>query len=252
MIKEKRLKNLREYILKNESASLDELVSVFNVSKNTIRRDVQELTETGNFKKIYGGVAVVKSKELVPFHDRKIQNQQEKRYIAELASKFIENGDIIFIDSGTTTIELFDFIKDKELTIVTNNIEFITLSIPYEQLNIICTGGILERKTRSFVNFNNPDFLENYNINKAFMASTGISIKNGVTNSSPLESNLKQMVVKKCKEVYLMIDDIKFDKQGLITYCSLEEIDYIITNKKPPEEFHHFFQKHNIDVIYSK
>jgi len=252
LIKEKRLKNIKEYITKNESASLDELVSIFNVSKNTIRRDVQELIETGNFKKIYGGVAVAKNKELLPFHDRKIRNQSEKRYIAQLASNFIENGDIIFIDSGTTTIELFDFIKDKELTIVTNNIEFITLCIPYEQLNIICTGGILERKTKSFGNFNNPDFLENYNINKAFMASTGISIKNGVTNSSPLESNLKQIVVKKCNEVYLMIDADKFDKQGLITYCGLDEIDFVITNKKPPEEFFHFFQQHDIDVIYGK
>ena len=75
------------------------------------RKELIKLIETGNFKKIYGGVAVVKNKELLPFHDRKIRNQSEKRYIAQLASDFIENGDIIFIDSGTKTIELFEFIK---------------------------------------------------------------------------------------------------------------------------------------------
>lgn len=249
MLKEKRIQQIQEYVLEHESASLDELVDIFNVSKNTIRRDVQELVENGEFKKVYGGITV-KQRSLESFQDRQVKNHNEKKLIGKLASKFIEDGDIIFVDSGTTTIELFEYIKEKKLTILTNNLEFTVQSIPYPNLNIISTGGILERETNSFSNFNNYELLKSYNINKCFMASTGISISNGVTNASPYETHLKQTIVKKGSEIFLLIDHNKFDKYGLMTYCQLDDIDYIITDQLPPTEYQEYFDKNEISVIY--
>src|SRR5438067_7308491 len=100
MIKEKRIKKIQEYVLEHQTVSLDELVKVFDVSKNTIRRDVQELVELGEIKKVYGGVAVNNS-TLVSFTDRKTRNQKQKELIAKSAAGYVEDGDVIFIDSGT-------------------------------------------------------------------------------------------------------------------------------------------------------
>src|SRR5690348_9288884 len=119
MIKEKRIKKIQDYVNEHQSASLDELVEVFDVSKNTIRRDVQELVDRGDLKKVYGGVSVA-HKKLESFQDRQVRNQQQKVLISEKASSFVEDGDFIFIDSGTTTIEMFNYLKDKNLTIFTN------------------------------------------------------------------------------------------------------------------------------------
>jgi DeoR family myo-inositol catabolism operon transcriptional repressor len=250
MFKEKRILKIQEYVIQHQSVSLDELVSVFDVSKNTIRRDVQELVDRGELKKVYGGVSV-NHKQLESIQDRKGRNQEQKSSIVKKAAGFIEDGDIIFIDSGTTTIEMIDYIKDRNVTIFTNSIELIVRALPYENLNMISIGGLLDRKTDSFGSTRYMNLLCNYNINKAFMASTGISLTNGVTNASPLESELKKTIVSRSLEVYLLVDRDKFDKYGLMTYCSLDEIDCLVTDSIPNDIYQEYARKHSIQLVIS-
>lgn len=248
-MKLKRIQKIEEYVLDNNTVSLDKLANVFNVSKNTIRRDINELVEKGTIKKVYGGVSI-NSNPLVPFDERQIKNIYSKSLIAERASKFINDGDIIFVDSGTTTLKLADFLKDKHnITIITNNLNFINKCIKYNNLNIISTGGSLVRKTNSFVGIDSITLLKKYNINKAFMASTGISLTNGITNASPQESEIKKIVVAKSNLVYLLMDCSKFGISSLMTYCSLEDIDYLITDKIPKKEYVEFIKKSNVKLI---
>ncbi|MBT2657339.1 DeoR/GlpR transcriptional regulator [Bacillus sp. ISL-18] len=251
MIKEKRIKKIHDYVIKQKSASLDELVSVFDVSKNTIRRDIQTLVERGDLKKVYGGVSVI-HKKLESIQDRKARNQIQKASIVEKASSYVDDGDVVFIDSGTTTIEMIEYIKDKSLTIFTNSIELIIRALPFTNLTVISTGGLLDRKTDSFGSPLYIDLLSNYNIKKAFMASTGISLSNGVTNASPLESELKKAIVKRSSEVFLLVDHDKFDKYGLMTYCNLDEIDYLVTNKSPNTTYREYAKKNSIRLVISK
>ena len=251
MIKTERIEQIQDYIFQQQTVSLDELVEVFEVSKNTIRRDIQQLVERGKIKKVYGGVAVNHA-TLKSFNERQTKNQVEKISIAKAAADFIQDGDIIYVDSGTTTLEMVEFIKDKQVTIITNNLDFIFNSFPYENLNVISTGGVFDRKTKSFVSLKNMDLLKSYNINKAFMASTGITLENGVTHSSPHESEIKQAVVQKSAEIYLLIDHFKFGRYALMTYCDLENVDCIITNKPPGEEYQQFTKKHGIQLVISE
>jgi len=254
MIKDIRMNKIQEYITIHKSVSLDELMHVFKVSKNTIRRDVQELVDTGNFKKVYGGVTINDEKRtrLESFHDRQVRNQSKKEMIGKTAATYIKDNDIIFVDSGTTTIELIHYINDKHITVITNNLDFIVRALPYENLTIITAGGTLERKTNSFGILKYMDILNAYNINKAFMASTGISLSNGVTNASPLESELKSAIVNRSSDVFLLIDHDKFDQYGLITYCQLNQSDYIITDKMPNDKYQDYAKKHDIQLIITE
>jgi DeoR family transcriptional regulator, myo-inositol catabolism operon repressor len=255
MIKDKRINKIEEYIKEHKSVSLDELMEVFKVSKNTIRRDVQELVERDEFKKVYGGVAVKdedQTAKLEPFQDRQVRHQKEKKIIAKAAAQFINDGDIIFIDSGTTTIELIEYLKEKNVTVLTNNLDFILRALPFENLSIISTGGLLERKTNSFGSIKYIDFLNAYNIKKAFMASTGVSLTNGVTNASPLESELKTAVVNRSIESYLLIDHNKFDKYGLMTYCTLDNIDYLITDQMPSQTYKEYIEANDIKLVLAE
>lgn len=250
MIKSQRINQIKEYVFEHESVSLEELVEQFGVSMNTIRRDVKDLVDSGMLRKVYGGVSVNHS-TLVVFDERKDRNLTKKQEIGRLAAQFVEDGDVIFVDSGTTTLELLPFISQKQLTVVTNNFDFIHQAKPYAGLTIFSTGGMFERKTDSFVGFQSIELLKKYNINKAFVASTGISLTNGVTNSSPLETDLKTTVVEKSMNVFLMIDDSKFDKYALTTYCSLSDIDYLITNEVPNESYVHYARENNIRIVTS-
>ncbi|MDT8859239.1 DeoR/GlpR family DNA-binding transcription regulator [Alkalihalobacillus sp. MEB130] len=248
MLKSQRIKQISDYINQHKTVSLDDLVSVFDVSKNTIRRDVQELVESGEYKKVYGGVSVNRTR-LEPFHDRKTRNLHQKQLIAKKAASYIIDGDVIFIDSGTTTLELIEFIKTLELTIITNNLDFIIQTLPFENLNVISTGGVLERKTKSFASLTKQDILKSHNINKAFMASAGVTIKNGVTNSSPLETDLKRTVVERSSEVFLLVDHNKFDQHAVMTYCDLQEIDVLITDSVPTNHYIQHAQQNNIQLV---
>jgi DeoR family transcriptional regulator, myo-inositol catabolism operon repressor len=254
MIKDKRINKIEEYIIEHKSASLDELMNVFEVSKNTIRRDVQELVEKGAFKKVYGGVAVIDDKraKLESFHDRQVRNQTEKEMIGKAAANYVKDGDIIFIDSGTTTIEMIESINTKQVTVITNNLDFIVRALPFENLNVITAGGILERKTNSFGSLKYMDIINAYNINKAFMASTGVSSSNGVTNASPLESELKASIVERSSEVFLLVDHDKFDKYGLMTYCKLDNIDYLVTDMMPSEDYQNYTKKNGIQIVLTE
>jgi len=251
MLKLQRIEQIKDYVYQHQTVSLDELVEEFGVSKNTIRRDVQQLVDAGDIKKVYGGVSVPHSHSpLEPFTERKTRNQQQKRQIAALAASYVENGDIIFIDSGTTTLEMLDFIKEKEVTIITNNLDFISGALPYENLQVISIGGILQRKTRSFSSFRNLDLFQAFNINKAFMASTGVSLDHGVTNSSPVESDIKQTMTERSSEVFLLVDHQKFGKYALMTYSKLEDIDYLVTDREPEANYQRFAEANGIEILY--
>ncbi|GAE27341.1 transcriptional repressor [Halalkalibacter wakoensis JCM 9140] len=248
MLKTQRMKQIQKYIDQHQTVSLDELVTVFGVSKNTIRRDIQELVESGDYIKVYGGVTVNRT-SLEPFQERKTKNHLQKQAIAKQAVSYLKDGDVIFIDSGTTAFEMIKYMQSLQLTIITNNLDFMIHALPYENLNIISIGGVLERKTNSFTSFTKQDLLQSHNINKAFMASAGISIQNGVTNSSPLESELKNTVVNKSSKVFLLVDSDKFDQQAIMTYCHLQEIDVLITDASPPNEYVQFSVEHNIELV---
>lgn len=251
-MKLKRIQKIEEYILDNKTVTLDQLANIFNVSKNTIRRDVSELVEKGTIKKVYGGVSV-NSNPLIPFDKRQIKNSHPKSLIAKKAAELINDGDIIFVDSGTTTVNLAYFLKDKKnITIITNNLNFINKCIKYDNINIISTGGSLVRNTNSFVGIDTLNLLKKYNINKAFMASTGISLTNGVTNGSPQEAEIKKLVISKSNLVYVLIDYSKFGTSSLMTYCSIGDIDYLITDKVPPEEYIEFINKNDVNLIIAQ
>mgnify|MGYP003611017719 FL=1 len=144
---------------------------------------------------------------------------------------------------------LIDFLKNKSITILTNNLSAIVSALPYPNLNIISLGGTLKRKTNSFVGNSTSLVLKDYNISKAFMAATGISIARGATNSSVEEYELKKLIVEKSDEIFLIVDSSKFDSISLMTYSPLENLDYIITDKTPPKKYTDFFRKNKINLL---
>ncbi|RDY28073.1 DeoR/GlpR transcriptional regulator [Romboutsia weinsteinii] len=245
-----RILDLENYIIENKTVSLDTLCEVFEVSKNTIRRDLNELVLKGSIKKVYGGVSVNDESSLVPFDERNIKNMNFKIDLGRCAAEFVNDGDIIFMDSGTTTLNMIDYMKDKHnVTILTNNLEIIVKSLNYPNLNIITLPGSLIRETNSFVGIDTISMLRKYNINKSFMASTGISIEGGITNSHPLESEIKRLAIDKSSESFLLVDSTKFDSAALVTYADIRDVNSIITNSLPSKKYVEYTKENSINLI---
>lgn len=248
-MKTKRIESIKDLTYKLGSVTLDELCKTFDVSKNTIRRDINELVKEGVVEKVYGGIKA-KDIDLLPFPQREVTNQAAKVSIGKTASQFIENGDVIFIDSGTTTSQIMSFFpKDIACTILTNSFDVIEHCTLLPHVTLFVIGSLYKHNTRSFINIQNEAAISSFNINKAFMAATGLSINNGLTNSDPLEHTIKRNICEIAEKIYVMIDSSKYDKPTLLTYCNLSKIDYFITNQTPPKKYSDYFNGQNISVI---
>ncbi|MDR1533035.1 MAG: DeoR/GlpR family DNA-binding transcription regulator [Clostridiales bacterium] len=242
-----RVKEIEKYILEHESATLDDLCQVFGISKNTIRRDVKLLADKGSVTKIYGGVAANDKNSLLSFFEERItKNAAEKERIGLAAAGFVEDQDVIFVDSGTTTFQMLPHLKEKKgVTVITNNLRALGVLLYMPSVNVIAMGGALIRKTSSFSGADTVATLQHYNITKCFMAATGVSIANGLTNSTMAEFELKKAVIQRSGQVILLADVSKFDQSSLMTYCPLAGVHRVITDRMPPESYVAFFQQNN-------
>lgn len=251
-----RIDSIIEFIYKNKNVTLDQICDDFNISKSTVRRDLSEILKDTNLKKTYGGITLKNKwgnkKYLTSFSERNIENADKKLAISKKAANIVEDNDVIFIDSGTTTFYMVDYLGNvNNLTILTNNLEVIFRAVKYKNINLISLSGTLSRETLSFVGATSISTIKNFNISKAFMATTGFSIMNGVTNSSPLESDIKRTVISKSNKIILLADSSKFNSVSLMTYCNLEDIDILITDKMPDKNISDYLYNNKISIEIS-
>ncbi len=250
-MKQNRINEMVILLNQKKSISINELCNHFNVSLNTIRRDITELCNQGIASKVYGGIVLNEEKSVIPYNMRSVSNLNEKIQLARLASKFIDSNETIYVDSGTTTVNILPYISKKHnLTIISSSLNVYNEAIRFEHLNVIATGGLLYQKTNSFIGMSVIDSINSYHINKAFMAATGVCLESGANNNSYHEAEIKKSVINRCKKIILMVDHTKIDKSASILFCPLESLYAFVTDKKPPQQYIDFFKTHNIECLY--
>lgn len=248
-----RIDELEQYILEHKSVTMDTLCEVFGISKNTVRRDLEVLLGRGTVEKVYGGVIATESTpaipELVSFHERFSKNSLEKQQIAALAASFVRERDIIYIDSGTTTINIIDHLAHlATVTVITNSIQITNKAMNYPGINLIMLPGTLKRNTASLVGSSCIEYLEDFNIVRAFMACTGVSLETGICNASTEEYSVKKAALKKSQKHYLLADSSKFGKTSLMTYGQISQFDYILTDKLPDDRFRAYCSEQGCNI----
>ncbi|HIX14582.1 MAG TPA: DeoR/GlpR family DNA-binding transcription regulator [Candidatus Hungatella pullicola] len=237
-MKEIRLREMEQYVFDHDTVSMEELSGHFDISMNTVRSDVAQLVKKGTIRKIYGGVCSNQKNGLIPFDERKTKNALFKETIGRVAAGLVKDGDIIYIDSGTTTMYMIDYMESlRGVTILTHSLNVIMRAIPCPNLNVICLPGTLERATNSVISLDSVRILEQYNIGKAFMASSGVTVNGTITNSSPLEFEIKKAAIHSSSKSYLVMDSTKFGKSALMSYAHLKDMDKVISDENMPPEF---------------
>jgi DeoR family myo-inositol catabolism operon transcriptional repressor len=245
-----RLNKMEQYITQNNTVSLTELCEVFNVSLNTVRRDILALIDKGIIEKVHGGVRTILHDELIPFPVRNDANITLKVAIGQKAAELVSDGDIIFIDTGTTTLQMINALKNKDnITVITNNLQFIIQALPYENISIISLPGKLSRKNYSFSGLNQIQFMEYFNVKTCFMAAGGISLSHGITHPSVPEGQFCKYIIEHSNHTVLLVDHTKFDVVSLFTFAKLEILDTIITDYMPSQEYQEAFKANNIQLI---
>jgi DeoR/GlpR family transcriptional regulator of sugar metabolism len=234
----------KKSILVNESAIL------FDVTEETIRRDLKHLEKEGHLMRIHGGALIPdKSREEAPLKIREGINITGKDSIGKKAAEFVNDGDTIILDASTSSLYVAKYIKSKKnLTVITNAERIIMELQECNDIKLISTGGVLRHTSLSYVGKSAQNSLENYYANKLFFSCKGFSTDRGITDSNEQESELRKVMITRSDIVILICDKTKFSQTGYVNTAKLTDINILITDSKLSEDLLDKIKKENIKV----
>lgn len=232
-----------QFIRQHKVVKLVTLTKEFNVSMETIRRDVQQLMQDKKIEKFYGGVKYIEPVEGLIDH-RLHEQLTEKIAIARACASLVQDGECIFIDSGTTTYQMTPFLLDKEkLTVVTNSLP-VAFDLIGSNIEVILLGGKVRHSEKSVTSNEFLFRFEHLNINKAFICASGVSIEKGISDFSLDEAITRKQIISISQKVYVATDSSKFSKDVAIQVCPVDDVDVIITDDALSKKtIQHFSEK---------
>lgn len=211
----------------NYTMTLQQLVEATSSSESTIRRDLTDLESLRKLERIHGGATLKTSSTLEKSLDEnKVEHEQEKKQIAQLAAEFISDGECIYIDAGSTMLQLIPLLKGKNIIVVTNGLTHIQF---LQELGIktYLIGGMLKYSTQAFVGSMAIQALQQYRFDRAFIGANGFSIKDGLTTADPEEAIVKKQAIAQAEKAYALVDYSKYNIPKFAKISNLDEVTLI-------------------------
>lgn len=239
-----------QMLKENHFLSVKQLADKFNVSEMTIRRDIQYLDQKRLAKQVFGGIKTI---PIIANYDRGLElsvNKDKKNKIAKLAASMVNNGDIIFFDTGTTVELIPDYLdEDLECTFITFSLPVLNKLQKFKKSTLIVCGGKYSQKSNSFISNEQSLEIDKYRATKAFIGVTGIDYNLGITCSYFEEKSLKQALVKNSQETIVVTDSSKFGKVSTCIFGKGDDFNKIITDEQIPSDYKQYFKDREIEVI---
>lgn len=242
-----KISDRHEFILNclKESTYVDVsyLTKALNVSEMTIRRDLSKLEDEKQLLRIYGGARRMPSHTYEESLDnRLLENCDQKKAIAKYAASLVDDGDVIAMEASSTVYFMVEYLQDKNITVITNNVSVAIGFSKSKSVKVILLGGVLKKSSLYVFGYDVLNTLEKYNTNKAFISSSSLNVERGLMNVNAHESETKKAIIKSAEKTYLLMDTSKFGKISYYKVVNLKKIDYLITNNDD-------FNKDTIDVF---
>ena len=257
--KDERLNKIISIVKNKNGSSIKELASDLSVSEMTIRRDIKIL-EDNNIIEVYHGAVVynpsldnptLSQTESDYDLDQNLKlNNRQKDLIGRRASSLINDGDIVIIDTGTTTDKLSKYISNDNSStcLVFSSNNFLNLMYK-DNIDLILAGGFFHRNTGMFESQASLNVIENTRANKVFLSAAGVHKNLGITCSNSYELATKKLIIKNSLEVILLVDSSKFDAVKAVHFCELDDIDIVVTDKNISRDWLSYLEEKNIRVI---
>ena len=228
-----------EKLKKDKTVQVSELAKVYSVSLMTIRRDLDSLENQGLATKSNGGATLNESSSTEPsFEIKEGMSQSDKKEIAIYASTLIQDGDSIYLDCGTTCLELFKRIHHKKITIFTNFWKILQYLNRNTKAKIIMAPGVYNPVTQAALSESTIQFFQNYYIDKAFISVLGLDLDYGVSIPSMSDALVKKAILDSSNKKICMVDHTKFHKKYMSKIANIDDFDMIITDDKLESDIH--------------
>ncbi len=236
-----RSREILALLQERQELTVEEACSLFHISEATVRRAFAALAEEGKAEKTWGGLRSLASgsQPILPSGLREELHGEEKRRIAEKAASLCADGDIIFIDGGTTTLQMARWLAARPLRIVTHSLliahEIDRLRSGPNGAEVFLTGGYLYPRSGMLVGPEAVESLRKHHATIAFLSVGGVT-EEGITNNHHLVVEVERAMIERADRIVLLADASKFGRRELVPECGWDEIDLLVTDRFPDEK----------------
>jgi DeoR/GlpR family transcriptional regulator of sugar metabolism len=244
LLAEERKKIILELLEESDQVKVADLALQFNVSTETIRRYLEDLEAENKLKKVYGGAVKVSSEEKEPsLFEREILRIEEKKLIANRALDFIEDGDVIVLDEGTTNFQMVNGLCEKKgITVITNSFPTASLLISYanrELFNgeLIFIGGKVQFNHFRSSSSLSEKMAKEFFPDKVFLSADGLILNKGVMSYDLEKTLLSQIYLENATKSFLLLDHSKIGVKASYRIANIQDIDYILSDVPMPDEW---------------
>lgn len=249
MLPAERQKAVLNYVAGRGFASVSELAEVFSVSEMTIRRDLSDLQEQGHLTRNWGGANVADSGFFeVSLQAKKSQFVEEKKRIGAAAAEMVNDGEIVFLDSGSTTAQVARHLQEKRITVVTNDLSIAAELAKSQKVDVMMTGGMIRKTLLHLVGPQAEASIESQRFHKVFLGVEGVDTGRGITVPDPINASAKQAMLRSAERTIVVVDHSKLGRHTLSTIVPLSEVSMLITGREASAEIVEELRKH-VEVI---
>ena len=245
-----RQRRILDLLRQSESLRTAEISEQLGVTDETVRKDFELLEKRGELKRIHGGASrLERVRPDLPFHERQGVRRDEKQAIARLAASRIQPNETIFLDASSTVLTLTEFLPDIPLTILTNALGVFTALSDRPNFDLMCTGGLFDAKSRSFIGLTAEQALQRYNIHRMFLSGSGLDLERGVSESNARQAAFKERVVTHAEDVVFLADHSKLGKKASFFFAPLGELSCVITDAAADDSICSDVQEAGLEVL---
>jgi len=246
----RRQEEILEIVREAGFASVDRLAQHFNVTPQTIRRDVNLLCRESVLQRYHGGVGPASSVENLTYDARKRIGLSDKRRIANAVAREIPNNASLFINIGTTTEAVATALLGHHgLRVITNNINVANILRQSPQTEVIIAGGVVRTRDGGVVGGATVDFIRQFKVDYGVIGISGIDGDGALLDYDYREVRVAQAIIANSRRIYLAADHSKFSRNALVRLGSLHDIDALFTDRQPPPAIEKLMTEHDIRLV---
>ena len=250
MLAAERHHQILEALKERGSLRTKDVASDLDVTDETIRKDFELLEHQGLLVRSHGGA--IPSKRVIrelSLTERQLINREAKSAIAKAAAQRIQPGETIFIDASSTALTITQYLPSFHHTVITNAHDVVGALADVENIDLICTGGLLERRSRSMIGLVAERTLHRYNIHRMFFSGNGLDLERGVSEGNSRQAAFKEHVIAAAEDVCLLADDSKIGARSAFFFAQCSQLTSLVTTKKADPSILESLNNMGVEII---
>ncbi len=245
-----RQRRLLDAVRQRVTISVEELAQKLDVTPQTVRRDVKLMEEARLLARYHGGVGLPSSVENIDYRQRQVLNIDAKRHIAQAVASRVPPGCSLLINIGTTTEEVARALAQHEnLHVVTNNLNVAAILADNPKCEVIVAGGVVRGRDRGIIGEATIDFIRQFKVDIGIIGISSIEADGTLRDFDPREVKVAQTIIEQSREVWLVADRDKFDRQALVRMAHVSQIDMLFTDARPPDALSKVLKDAQVKVV---